>query len=248
MALRPAAKALARPLADAPTSPVAAEFSSRKALPVAGAGPVTLDVGARVGVGVSHGGELLFPADDLRDAVTIASGTAYVSVGISGRLAGGGEAAAGPASFGVSGGASLATRYFHPFESGGSQSHAGRGAARDREARGDPARRRRPGVPAGRRLRVGGGRGHGAVHRLGGPRQRRQPAGHAGAARRRIREGERRRIGIRGRDLPGERCVRAARLARVAGRGATGLLSPHRQQPRDQCGGVGRRCRDDSGQ
>jgi hypothetical protein len=105
MALRPAAKALARPLADAPTSPVAAEFSSRKALPVAGAGPVTLDVGARVGVGVSHGGELLFPADDLRDAVTIASGTAYVSVGISGRLTGGGEAAAGPASFGVSGGA-----------------------------------------------------------------------------------------------------------------------------------------------
>ena len=116
MALRPAAKALARPLADAPTSPVAAEFSSRKALPVAGAGPVTLDAGARLGVGVSHGGELLFPADDLRDAVTIASGTAYVSVGISGRLTGGGEAAAGPASFGVSGGASLATRYFHPFD------------------------------------------------------------------------------------------------------------------------------------
>ena len=48
--------ALAQPLADAPTSPVAAELSSRKAPAVAGAGPLTLDVGARVGVGVSQGG------------------------------------------------------------------------------------------------------------------------------------------------------------------------------------------------
>ena len=83
---------------------------------MAGAGSATLEAGARVGVGVYQGGELLFPADDLRDAVTIASGTAYVSVGVSGRLSGGAEVASGPASLGVAGGASLTTRYFHPFD------------------------------------------------------------------------------------------------------------------------------------
>ena len=81
MALRPVAKALDKPLADTATSPIAAEFSSRKTVPVAGAGSATLEAGARVGVGVYQGGELLFPADDLRDAVTIASGT---SVRVSG--------------------------------------------------------------------------------------------------------------------------------------------------------------------
>jgi hypothetical protein len=116
MALRPLAKALNKPLADTATTPIAAELSSRKTLPVAGAGSATLEAGARVGVGVYQGGELLFPADDLRDAVTIASGTAYVSVGLSGRLSGGAEVASGPASLGVAGGASLTTRYFHPFD------------------------------------------------------------------------------------------------------------------------------------
>jgi hypothetical protein len=111
-AVRSVAKALGRPLADANTNPIAAEFSLPKPIPVLG-GPVVLDADARVGLGVHQGGELLFPADDLRDAVTVPSGSAYVSVGLSGRLGASGAGSFGPASLGVTGGASLTTRYFH---------------------------------------------------------------------------------------------------------------------------------------
>ena len=160
MALRPAAKALAQPLADAPTSPVAAEFSSRKALPVAGDGPA--DAGCRRARRrrCHQGGELLFPADDLRDAVTIASGTPTCRWGSPDGWREAVTAPPGPARSAVSGGASLTTRYFHPFDLAARNLTLGEALDRHRRPRGDPEKRRgsrlAPGRARSRRLKAKG--------------------------------------------------------------------------------------------
>jgi hypothetical protein len=117
-ALRPAAGALQRRLSEAPTNPVALEFSVPDTVTF-GDGDLTLDAGVRAGVGVHQPDELLFPADDLRDAISVPSGTAYVSVGLAPRVKAGFQGEHGALALGFAAGASLHFRYYHPFDIAG---------------------------------------------------------------------------------------------------------------------------------
>ncbi len=117
-ALRPAAGALQRRLSEAPTNPVALEFSVPDTVAL-GNGDLTLDAGVRAGVGVHQPDELLFPADDLRDAISVPGGTAYVSIGLAPRVKAGLQGEHGALALGFSAGASLNFRYYHPFDIAG---------------------------------------------------------------------------------------------------------------------------------
>ena len=75
LALRPIATSLQKPLSEAPTNPVALEFSLPDPISLGADGDLSLDAGVRAAVGVHHSDELLFPADDLRDAISVPSGT-----------------------------------------------------------------------------------------------------------------------------------------------------------------------------
>jgi Caspase domain len=119
MALRPIATSLQKRLSDAPTDPVAMEFAVPDTVAIGAAGDLTLDAGVRAAVGVHQPDELLFPADDLRDAITVPSGTTYVSVGLAPRVRAGLEAEKGALAFGFAAGAALKFRYFQPFDIAG---------------------------------------------------------------------------------------------------------------------------------
>ena len=119
MALRPVAAALGKRLSETATTPVAVELAATETIAIGGAGDLSLDAGMRVTVGVHHADELLFPADDLRDAISVPSGTAYVSVTLSPRVAAALDGQRGPLAFGFAAGATLALRFFHPFDVAG---------------------------------------------------------------------------------------------------------------------------------
>ena len=119
MALRPIAASLQKALSDAPTNPVALEFAVPDTVTLGAAGDLSLDAGVRAAVGVHQPDELLFPADDLRDAISVPSGTAYVSIGLAPRVKAGLQGERGSLAFGFAAGASLKFRYFQPFDIAG---------------------------------------------------------------------------------------------------------------------------------
>jgi hypothetical protein len=119
MAVRPVASTLRKRLSEAPTNPVAFEFAVAEAIALGSAADLTLDVGVRAAFGVHQPDELLFPADDLRDAISVPSGTAYLSVGLAPRVKAGLQAERGALAFGFAAGASLTLRYFQPFDIAG---------------------------------------------------------------------------------------------------------------------------------
>jgi hypothetical protein len=121
MALRPIAASLQKRLSDAPTNPVALEFALPDTIALGDAGDLTLDAGVRAAVGVHQPDELLFPADDLRDAISVPSGTTYVSVGFAPRVKAGLQGERGALAFGFAAGASLKLRYFQPFDIAGTE-------------------------------------------------------------------------------------------------------------------------------
>lgn len=116
LALRPAAAALQKRLSEAPTDPAALEFSLVDGAEIGGAGGLVLDAASRAAVGVHQPDELLFPADDLRDAVAVPSGTAFVSIALAPRVRAGLAGDRGALAFGFGAGASLSVRYCHPFD------------------------------------------------------------------------------------------------------------------------------------
>jgi hypothetical protein len=119
MAVRPAAASLGKRLSVAPTTPVALEFAIGEEVRLGDAGDLLIDAGALAGVGVHQPDELLFPADDLRDAVAVPSGTTYVSVSLVPRIKAGLQGERGPLAFGFSAGAAIGLRYFQPFDVAG---------------------------------------------------------------------------------------------------------------------------------
>lgn len=119
LALRPAAQALGKRLSESPTEPVVLEFTTPETVAIGGAGDLSLDAGVRATVGVHQADELLFPADDLRDAVSVPSGTAYVSAGLQPRVAASLQGQRGPLAFGFSAGGSLSVRFFQPVDTVG---------------------------------------------------------------------------------------------------------------------------------
>ena len=119
MALRPIASSLQKPLSQALTNPVAMEFSLPDPIALGGPGDLSLDAGMRAAVGVHQPDELLFPADDLRDAITVPGGTAYVSVALNPRVNVAGAGQQGPLAFGFGAGGSLNLRFFQPFDIAG---------------------------------------------------------------------------------------------------------------------------------
>ena len=120
LALRPIAKSLQKPLSESPTNPVTLEFSTPDPIPLGPGGDLALEAGVRAAVGVHHPDELLFPADDLRDAISVPSGTAYVSLSLSPRVKAQFEAERGALAFGFAAGTSIGVRYYHPFDVAGS--------------------------------------------------------------------------------------------------------------------------------
>jgi hypothetical protein len=119
MALRPLAAALRKPLSESPTNPVAVEFAVAETVSLGSGADLALEADARAGLGVHQPDELLFPADDLRDAIAVPSGTAYLSVGLAPRVKAGLQGERGSLAFGFAGGASIAVRYYHPFDVAG---------------------------------------------------------------------------------------------------------------------------------
>jgi ParB-like chromosome segregation protein Spo0J len=119
LALRPIATSLQKPLSEAPTNPVALEFSLPDPISLGADGDLSLDAGVRAAVGVHHSDELLFPADDLRDAISVPSGTAYVSMSLAPRVKASFEGERGALAFGFAAGASVNVRYFQPFDVAG---------------------------------------------------------------------------------------------------------------------------------
>jgi hypothetical protein len=115
-ALRPLASALGKPLSESSTNPVAVEFAVDETIALGSGADLAIDADARAGLGVHQPDELLFPADDLRDAITVPGGTAYVSVGLTPRVKAGLQGERGPLAFGFAGGASIDVRYYHPFD------------------------------------------------------------------------------------------------------------------------------------
>lgn len=118
-AVRPVAGALRKRLSEAPTDPVALEFAMAESLPLGESGDLAFDAGVRAGFGVHHADELLFPADDLRDAVSVPGGTAYVSLMLAPRVRVGLQGARGPLAFGFAAGTTVAVRHFQPFDLAG---------------------------------------------------------------------------------------------------------------------------------
>ena len=118
-AVRPVAGALRKRLSEAPTDPVALEFAMAESVPLGDAADLAFDAGVRAGFGVHHADELLFPADDLRDAVSVPSGTAYVSLMLAPRVRVGVQGARGPLAFGFAAGTTIAVRHFQPFDLAG---------------------------------------------------------------------------------------------------------------------------------
>ena len=119
MALRPIASSLQKPLSQAPTNPVAMEFSLPDPIEFGGPGDLSLHAGVRAAVGVHQPDELLFPADDLRDAISVPGGTAYVSVALNPRVNVSADGQQGPLAFGFGTGGSLSLRFFQPFDIAG---------------------------------------------------------------------------------------------------------------------------------
>ncbi|MGH9310978.1 MAG: hypothetical protein ACRD1U_16500, partial [Vicinamibacterales bacterium] len=124
-AVRPVATAFRTRLSDASTNPVAFEFATPEGIQLGKGGELSIDAGVRAAVGVHQPDELLFPADDLRDAISVPSGTAYMSVGLAPRVKAGLEGERGPLTFGFAAGASLALRYFQPFDIAGTDPTVG---------------------------------------------------------------------------------------------------------------------------
>jgi len=119
LALRPMASALQTRLSDARTAPVSMEFSSGDALEFGGPGDLALQAGASIDVGVHQADELLFPADDLRDAISVPGGTAYVSIAMTPQVAARLDGERGPLAFGFSAGGSVRFRFYQPFDVAG---------------------------------------------------------------------------------------------------------------------------------
>lgn len=119
MSLRPIASALQKPLSQSPTNPAAIEFSLPDPIALGGPGDLSLDAGVRATVGVQQPDELLFPADDLRDAISVPGGTAYVSVALNPRVNIAADGQQGPLAFGFAAGGALNLRFFQPFDIAG---------------------------------------------------------------------------------------------------------------------------------
>jgi hypothetical protein len=114
LALRPIAKSLQKPLSESPTNPVTLEFATPD--PVTLGADLSLEAGVSAAVGLHHPDELLFPADDLRDAISVPSGTAYVSLSLAPRVNARFDVERGPLAFGFAAGTAIGVRYFHPFD------------------------------------------------------------------------------------------------------------------------------------
>ena len=184
LALRPIAKSLQKPLSESPTNPVALEFSPPDPIPLgAWRRPGCSRRASVLRSGVHHPDELLFPADDLRDAISVPSGTAYVSLSLSPRVKAQFEAERGALAFGFAAGTSIGLRYYHPFDVAGSDPTLARALTETIQQAVLPADvDDLAALPIGS-LRVGRRRGRGPADRLGRARERRQSARHPGICR-----------------------------------------------------------------
>lgn len=129
MAVRSIASALDKPISAAGTNPAAVEFKLPDPIPLGADGALTLDAGARAAAGIHHADELLFPADDLRDAISVPSGTAYVSLTLEPRVKARFDGTRGALAFGFAAGANLSARFFQPFDVAASDPTVGQALA-----------------------------------------------------------------------------------------------------------------------